>query len=106
MWAALQQLEPVGYPWISLGMGGAIAALVISLWRQERKESQDRYAALAEESMKRYALMAGEFRTIVQDNTKALTELGDKLGNQEQACAVASMLMELIRSGKKVNIEP
>jgi hypothetical protein len=108
IWALLQQVDQPGYPWVSLGVGGAVSALVITLWRQERKESAERYAALAKEALERYAALGLEFRTIVQDNTKALVVLSDRLANQEGACAVAVMLMELIKSGKgkTINIEP
>ena len=64
---------------ISLGVGGGIAALVITLWRQDRKESQERYSSLAKESNERAAAIANEFRIIVQDNTRAITALTAKL---------------------------
>ena len=66
-------------PLVSLGAGGAIAALVLSLWRQDRKDSQDRYERLAKDSNERTAAIAAEFRSIVQDNTRAITALTERL---------------------------
>ncbi len=120
-------------PLLSLGVGGAIAALVIAMWRQDRKESQDRYALLAKDSIERAAALAVEFRHIVQDNTKALTvlsesvasdkagvdfrsivqentkaisALSEKLDSIPDRCTVAEMLVDVIKSGKPINLEP
>jgi hypothetical protein len=89
---------------VPLGVGGGIAALVLGLWRVDRKDSQERYAALAKESNERAAEIAADFRTIVQDNTRAITQLAEKL---ESADAVTvRMLVEVLRKNKFVNLEP
>lgn len=81
---------------VSLGVGGAIAALVIALWRQDRKESQDRYETISK-----------DFRAIVQDNTKAITTLAEKMGAFSDNNAVTvRLLVEAMRKGGKVNVEP
>lgn len=91
-WALiLQAVEST--PLVSLGVGGAIALGVISMWRVDRKESQDRYERIA-----------ADFRTIVQDNTKALTALAEKLENSD--AVTVRMLVEAMRTGKVVNVEP
>jgi len=113
----LQANDPATYPLVSLGVGGGIAALVISLWRQDRRDSQERYAKLAEESQERYAALAKEsndraasiavdFRLIVQENTKALTALSGKIDSRADVCAVSEMLVELIKRNKLINLEP
>ena len=102
-------------PLVSLGVGGSIAALVIYAWRQDRKESQeryerlakesqDRYASLAKESNERAAVIAADFRIIVQDNTKAITALSEKFETNDDALTVR-MLLAAMRAGKLINIE-
>jgi hypothetical protein len=105
------------YPFVSLGVGGAIAALVLQLWRVDRKdsqeryerlakESQDRYAALAKESNERAANIAADFRVIVQDNTRAVTALGGKLDSTvDTSAAVIELLTEVLKRNKPVNLE-
>lgn len=101
MWAFLiQAAGESSPPLLSLGVGGAIALGVIGMWRVDRKESQDRYERLA-----------GDFRTIVQDNTKALTALGEKMGTLAERLGgsdalTVRMLVNAIRKGEKINIEP
>lgn len=115
--AASGTTDPVTYPLVSLGVGGGIAALVLSLWRTDRKDSQERYAALARESQDRYAALAREsneraaaiatdFRGIVQENTKALQLLADKQGSSEDRCALAELLIEILKKNKPINLEP
>mgnify|MGYP001562818035 FL=1 len=54
-----------GLHWLaSLGVGGVLAGVIFHFYRQDRKTSEDRYAALAQ-----------DFRTIVQDNTAAMVKL-------------------------------
>ena len=105
------------YPFVSLGVGGAIAALVLQLWRVDRKdsqeryerlakESQDRYASLAKESNERAASIAADFRVIVQDNTRAVTALGGKLDSTvDTSAAVIELLTEVLKRNKPVNLE-
>jgi len=105
--------------WPTLGVGGAIAVLVLYLWRFDRKESQDRYERLAKESQDRYerlakesneraAEIANEFRQIVQDNTRAITTLGEKISgmNSSSEALTVRMLLEAIKTGKILNLEP
>jgi hypothetical protein len=72
--------------WPALGVGGLLAGVMFKFYRDDRKssedryerlakEAQERYAALAKESNERAAMIAADFRQIVEDNTKALTEL-------------------------------
>jgi hypothetical protein len=82
----LFQEVPTVSPFISLGVGGVIAGLVLSLWRQDRNESQQRYTQLAKESNERAASIASDFRTIVQDNTRAITALAEKLNGVVLDC--------------------
>ena len=101
---------------LSLGVGGAIAAIVLGLWRQDRKESTeryekladqsaDRYAQLAKESQDRYADLAVDFRSIVQDNTKAITMLAQNMTSETNNQMTVRLLLEALRSGKLVNVE-
>jgi hypothetical protein len=115
--------------WPSLGVGGAIAILVITFWRLDRKESESRYKQLADESQTRYSALAGDsqeryerlatesqeryerlakdFRSIVEDNTRAITSLGEKIGGiQSSDIATVRMLMEALKKNKVVNLEP
>lgn len=112
LWALLQISD--ASPLVSLGVGGAIAALVIGFWRQERKESadryavlalqsQERYAVLAKEAQERYAILATDFRSIVQDNTRALTVLSEAITSSDSAITVR-MLREALATGKLVNV--
>lgn len=107
----VQAVSPDGAPlWPSLGVGGGIAALVIGMWRIDRKDSQDRYAQLAKESQDRYAALAkdsneraaeiaADFRSIVQDNTKALTELSERVSSISSGDSVTvRQLMEAVAS--------
>lgn len=80
----------------TLGLGGAIAGLVLILWRQDRKDSQERYERIA-----------SDFRVIVQDNTKAITALAEKMGAFSDNNAVTvRLLVDAMRQGKVINIEP
>lgn len=127
---AAQAVSPDGAPfWPTLGVGGGIAALVIGMWRLDRnesqkryadlakesqdryaslaKESQDRYTALAKESNERAAAIAADFRVIVQDNTKALTELSGKVsGISEADIVTVRLVIEALRKNKVLNVEP
>lgn len=128
-WIALAQAvatDPATYPLVSLGVGGGIATLVIGLWRQDRKESsernsaqskeseeryerlakesQDRYAALAKESHERAAEIAADFREIVQENTKAITVLAEKITTGDSV--TVRLLVEALRKNKIINVEP
>ena len=53
-----------------LGIGGVLAGFIFYFYRLDRTESRDSYKAMAE-----------SFRSIVQDNTKAVTELTTLLRN-------------------------
>ena len=66
-------------PFLNLGMGGAIAVFVILVWRQDRKGWANQYQEDRKASEARFAALAADFRTIVQDNTMALTKLVDRL---------------------------
>lgn len=48
----------------SLGVGGVLAAGMAAVWRKERAASEVRYGELSK-----------EFRTIVEENTRAITTL-------------------------------
>ena len=118
-WLNLLQASSDLGPLATLGVGGGIAALVIAMWRQDRKESQERYerlakeaqeryAALAEESNKRAADIAADFRIIVQDNTKAITALSERLAERTEVsddALTVRMLIAAMRAGKIINIE-
>jgi len=55
--------------WLAqFGLGAVMAGMMFIFYQRDRKASEDRYAALAT-----------EFRTIVQDNTKALVTLTDAM---------------------------
>lgn len=61
--------------WVAqFGMGGVVAAVALLFYSRDRKASEERYAALAQ-----------EFRTIVRDNTAALTRLTDALDHERSA---------------------
>lgn len=107
-WLTLLQTASDLGPLATLGVGGLIAAGVIAAWRQERKESQERYATLAKESQDRYAALAEDFRLIVQDNTKAITALAERLAERSEAtddALTVRMLLAALRAGKLINIE-
>jgi hypothetical protein len=55
--------------WANFGLGAVFAVAVSLAYRIDRKASEERFADLAR-----------EFRTIVRDNTEALTKLTDALG--------------------------
>ena len=77
-------IEGVPIPdWGTLGIGGAMASLVFFFYRQDRKASEDRYAADRKTSEERYAALAIDFRQIVQENTQAVTGLKDMIGRQK-----------------------
>lgn len=106
MWAMLMQAGESAGPMATLGVGGGIAALVITMWRQDRKESQDRYERLAKESQERYAVISADFRGIVEDNTKAITSLTERISHESSEGLTVRMLVEALRAGKPINIEP
>jgi len=87
--------------WGTLGIGGGIAALVVGFWRVERKESQERYERLAKESQERYAVLAEDFRKIVEDNTRALTELSVAI-HTDNAANVRQLVNALRGKGEEV----
>lgn len=95
IWGLLQSSEVVNWP--TLGVGGGIAALVIALWRQDRNEAQKQYAKIAE-----------DFRTIVQENTKAITELSGKIASihTDGDAVTVRLLVEALRKNKVLNVEP
>ena|SRR5271157_180234 len=114
-WLTLLQASSDVGPLATLGVGGGIAALVITMWRQDRKDSQERYERLAKEAQERYAslakesneraaVIAADFRVIVQDNTKAITALSEKFEANDDALTVR-MLLAALRAGKLINIE-
>jgi len=64
---ALLQTANGDYQWLaSLGVGGVLAGGMFVAYRNDRKASEDRLAEFTK-----------DFRTIVQDNTKAMTSLID-----------------------------
>ncbi len=62
--AFLLQGSPELQPLATLGVGGAIAGLVLVFYRSDRKASEERYSALAMDN-----------RRIVTENTAAITKL-------------------------------
>jgi hypothetical protein len=109
--------------------------MVLNLWRQDRKESQERYsnlakesaerassmakdlaagfkesaeraAAIAKEAAERSAAIAMDFRSIVEGNTQALTTLAERLKTPPEGCGVVALLVEALKKGGKVNLEP
>ncbi len=62
--AFLLQGSPELQPLATLGVGGAIASLVLVFYRWDRKASEDRYAVLAL-----------DFRKVITENTAAMTKL-------------------------------
>lgn len=69
MTALLLQAEAPGLPAIaSLGVGGAIAALVLWFYRQDRQASEKRIESLA-----------SDFKQVIQENTEASTALKDAI---------------------------
>jgi hypothetical protein len=102
--------------WPGLGVGGILAGVVLKFYRDDRKASEDRYerlaqesrtqySALAKESNERAAVIASDFRQIVEDNTRALTTLSEKISNISSGDVVTvRQLLEaigkpIIRSG-------
>jgi hypothetical protein len=81
-------------PLLSLGVGGAIAVLVLALWRLDRKESSERYSAIA-----------ADFRNIVQENTKAMTALCEKMDANGESVKTLELLREVMKHFKGINIE-
>lgn len=100
-------LQEVGNPspLVSLGVGGGIAALVLGLWRQDKKDSDARYAALAKESNERAAAIASDFRVIVQENTRAVTALTGKLDGIGEQTKIVELLTEVVKTNRRVNVE-
>jgi len=58
-------------PFAGLGVGGILAGVMFYFYRQDRKHSEERFAALG-----------SEFREIVQANTAAIVSLKDALNRR------------------------
>ena len=63
------------FKWLAqYGIGAVMAGVMFVIYRADRRASEDRYAELA-----------SEFRSIVQENTVAITKLTDALAHERQA---------------------
>jgi Pyruvate/2-oxoacid:ferredoxin oxidoreductase gamma subunit len=63
------------FKWLAqFGLGAVMAGAMFWAYRADRKASEDRYA-----------LLANEFREIVQENTKVITKLSDALSGARGA---------------------
>ena len=87
--------DPGGISLLPIAGGGGVLGVLILAWRQERKEMQSRYEELAK-----------DFRAIVQENTKAVAALTDKMSSAEDLTTIISLLVELLKRETKANIEP
>jgi hypothetical protein len=68
----LQETAPAA-PWFaSLGVGGVLAGGMFLYYRSDRKESARQARRDAEQADRRYAELAQNFRTLVQENTRAI----------------------------------
>lgn len=65
----------------SLGVGGVLAGIMFYFYRRDRKDSGERFATLTKDYGDRYEKLAQDFRTIVQDNTAALTRVVEAIEN-------------------------
>lgn len=90
----LQAVSPEA-PWPTLGVGGALASLMLYLWRQDRTESQARFEKLA-----------NDFRQVIEANTVAMTALVGKIDGLPDRCSATELLVEIIKKGKPINLEP
>ena len=64
-----------GLKWLAqFGLGAVMAGVMFVIYRADRRSSEARFGALA-----------NEFRTIVQDNTAAITKLTDALEHERSA---------------------
>ncbi len=72
------QGAPELQPLFTLGVGGAIAALIFHFYRSDRKTSEERASADRKASEERIAGFAKDFMGIVQNNTAVITKLMDQ----------------------------
>jgi hypothetical protein len=98
--AIVQSVPSVPIPeapsaWPSLGVGGAVAGVAFWAWRQDRRDSS-----------KRFEDLAADFRAVVQENTKAITVLGELLKHAPDRCVATELLVQIIKQGKAMNFEP
>lgn len=73
---------PVISQFLNLGVGGAIAVLVLILWRMDRRTWSSVYEEDRKHSEERYVALAQEFRIIVRDNTAAMIRLAELIGSR------------------------
>jgi hypothetical protein len=93
-WALILQAATDSFPSLPIvGIGGGVGALIFFYYRQDRKESERRYAELSR-----------DFRKIVEDNTRALTSLQEAITSDN--AATLRLLLQALATGRKVNVEP
>lgn len=102
-------MEPELLKWFAtLGVGGILAGIMFYVYRQREKdhathiaESEKEHLARMVESQQRFAEMSENFRDIVEENTKALTQLSvaleGKICPYEKLLEREFMMMEAAR---------
>jgi len=67
--------------WLSqFGIGAVFAGVMVLIYRADRKASEERLQALAND----FKDLASEFREIVKGNTAAITSLGEVIRHRER----------------------
>lgn len=69
------QSSPDVFPWASLGVGGIMAGIIFFYYRADRKQVELTLTEALRKSDERWQSLAADFRTIIQDNTRAITSL-------------------------------
>lgn len=60
--------------WATLGIGGVLAGIMFWFYRQDRERSE-----------KRLGDVASDYKSTIQENTKAITRLNEKLDRHEES---------------------
>lgn len=79
----MQQQTEAPPSWPALGIGGALAAMMFYFYRQDRKDSEKIQAADRAASEARMAGIISDFRSIIEQNTEAMTALERSITGHE-----------------------
>jgi hypothetical protein len=63
----------------TLGVGGILAGILFYFYRNDRREWMERYERMSI----RFEGLAKDFKIVVQDNTKAITIITERIGKRE-----------------------
>lgn len=63
----------------TVGISGILALVIFHFYRKDTKEHMTRY----EELMHRFELLANDFKTVIQDNTRAIVTISERIRDRE-----------------------